>query len=324
MRYRHFRNADPPALIKVWNESLTGRGAVELRSTEPFEVSVLNKPYFDSQGLIVAEVAETKQLVGFVHAGFGPTLAGDDIDKTRGVICTIAVLPSFRRRGIGTELMRRAEDYLVASGTRELVAGCLRPLKPFYTGLYGGSNAAGFLESDVDVAPFMLARGYEPRGFVSILQRKLDSALNIVDTRFTPLRRRYEGQAFPMTRLGSWWRECVLGPLDPGEFRLDDKQTGQTAARALFWEMKDFGWRWGTPAAGIVDVQVRSELRRQGLGKYLVAQLLRHLQDQYFGIAEVHVPEGEDGTSRMFQSLGFEKVDRGIGYIKRIDSRPGF
>src|SRR5262245_51383677 len=26
MRYRHFRNADPPALVALWNESLTHRG----------------------------------------------------------------------------------------------------------------------------------------------------------------------------------------------------------------------------------------------------------------------------------------------------------
>jgi GNAT superfamily N-acetyltransferase len=36
-----------------------------------------------------------------------------------------------------------------------------------------------------------------------------------------------------------------------------------------------------------MDIQVRGDLRRQGVGKYLIARLLRYLREQYFGIAEV-------------------------------------
>ena len=90
----------------------------------------------------------------------------------------------------------------------------------------------------------------------------------------------------------------------------------QTAAKALFWEMTDYGWRWGAPPAGIIEVQVRNDLRSQGLGKYLLAQLLRHLQEQYFAVAELQVPEEEEATAKMFRSLGFVQVDVGIGYRK--------
>jgi ribosomal protein S18 acetylase RimI-like enzyme len=131
------------------------------------------------------------------------------------------------------------------------------------------------------------------------------------------LRKKYEGQALPQARLGSWFRECVLGPLEPSEFRLDDKATGQTAARALFWEMTDYGWRWGAPPAGVLDVQVRNDLRRQGLGKFLLAQLLRHLQEQYFAVAEVQVPDGEETAATLFRSLGFVQVDLGVSYVKQ-------
>ena len=72
----------------------------------------------------------------------------------------------------------------------------------------------------------------------------------------------------------------------------------------------------GAPPAGVLDVQVRNDLRRQGLGKFLLAQLLRHLQEQYFAVAEVQVPDGEETAAKIFRSLGFVQVDVGISYVK--------
>ncbi len=314
MRYRHFRNADPPALVGVWNESLTGRAAVELRSPAPLDASVFNKPFFDPAGFIVAEYEG--RIAGFAHAGFGPKEDLSALDPKLGVICAIAVRPEFRRQKVGIELLRRCETYLAEKGATTVLAGPVKPNKPFYLGLYGGSNAAGFLLSDAAADPFFRANGYEPDRRMLIFNRRLEAPLNIVDARFTPLRKRYEPQALPEARLGNWWRECVIGPLEPNEFRLDDKTTGQTAAKALFWEMTDYGWRWGAPAAGILDVQVRNDLRRQGLGKFLLAQLLRHLQEQYFAVAELQVPIEEEAAAKMFRSLGFVQVDEGVGYRK--------
>jgi ribosomal protein S18 acetylase RimI-like enzyme len=316
MRYRTFRNADPPALVTLWNEALTHRGAVELRSHTPLENAVFNKPYFDPNGFFVAE-DDAARLVGFAHAGFGPNEDMSALDRSKGVIAAFAVHPEVRQMGVGSELLRRCEDYLRGAGATTIRAGASRPDKPFYFGVYGGSNAPGFLHSDAEIEPFLLAHGYAPDRVVNVFDRRLDTPLNIVDARFGALRRKYEGQALPQARLGTWFRECVLGPLEPSEFRIDDKATGQVAARALFWEMTDYGWRWGAPPAGIVDVQVRNDLRRQGLGKFLLAQLLRHLQEQYFAVAEVQVPEGEETAARLFRSLGFVQVDVGVSYLKR-------
>jgi ribosomal protein S18 acetylase RimI-like enzyme len=314
MQYRTFRNADPPAVVALWNEALTHRGAVELRSHTPLENAVFNKPYFDPLGFVLAE--DDGRLVGFAHAGFGPTDDLAALDPSKGVIAAVAVRPDRRRSGIGSELLRRVEAYLRERGANTLRAGPSRPDKPFYLGVYGGSNAPGFLRSDPDIEPFLLARGYAPDRRINVFDRRLDTALNIVDARFGALRRKYEPQALPQARLGSWFRECVLGPLEPSEFRLDDRATGQTAARALFWEMTDYGWRWGAPPAGVLDVQVRNDLRRQGLGKFLLAQLLRHLQEQYFAVAEVQVPDEEETAAKLFRSLGFVQVDVGVSYIK--------
>ena len=122
LRYRTFRNDDPPFLATIWNESAMGRGAYPLPNVGLLEHTLFCKPYFDPQGLILAEFDGTP--IGFVHAAFG---ANDDetaIDRSRGVICVVMVRPAFRRQGIGSELLRRAESYLVERGTRSVQAGC--------------------------------------------------------------------------------------------------------------------------------------------------------------------------------------------------------
>src|SRR5438270_13867147 len=69
--FRSFRNTDPPGLVEVWNDALTGRGTVRLRNSSPLERCTLSKLYFDPEGLIVAIEEGVNRCVGFVHAGFG-------------------------------------------------------------------------------------------------------------------------------------------------------------------------------------------------------------------------------------------------------------
>src|SRR4051812_14861760 len=158
IHYRSFRNDDPPALVQIWNEAFTGRGAVKLAHSSPLEFHVYAKPYFDPAGLILA--VDEGVPVGFAHAGFGPTPTQSAVGTEAGVICAIAVRPSHRRRGIGTELLRRTEAYLQVRGARAMQAGQRWPLNPFYLGLYGGSDLPGFLASDTDAEPFLTRQGY--------------------------------------------------------------------------------------------------------------------------------------------------------------------
>ena len=316
IEYRTFRNTDPPHLVTVWNEALPNRGAYTLRNATPFDHWVYSKPYFNPEGFIVA--AEDGIPVGFCHAGFGPNEEQSGLNPHLGVIAMIAVRPSQQRHHLGTELLRRGEEFLITRGARDLYAGGMKPLNPFYFGMYGGSNSPGFLESDPAMRPFFESRGYSAARRCLIFHRKLDQPLNIVDTRFTALRRRFDVQVLPRSRVGSWWQECMIGQLEQFEFRLDEKSNGQPAARTLYWEMDGFGWRWNTPAAGIMDIQVRNDLRRQGVGKYLLVQLLRYLQEQYFGIAEVVVDDEGDAAIKMFRSIGCQQVDVGWMYHKPV------
>jgi ribosomal protein S18 acetylase RimI-like enzyme len=52
------------------------------------------------------------------------------------------------------------------------------------------------------------------------------------------------------------------------------------------------------------------------LAKFLLAQLLRYLQEQYFGLTEVQAAEHNQAAINLFQSLGFRPVDAGRSYKK--------
>jgi ribosomal protein S18 acetylase RimI-like enzyme len=314
LQYRTFRNDDPPRLVEVWNDAFAGRGAVKLKHSSPLDNYLLAKPYFDPQGLFLA--LDDGHPVGFAHAGFGANADGTDVDRALGVVCALGVRPSHQRQGVGTELLRRCEDYLTRAGASRLHAGPRWPWNPFYFGLYGGSDLPGFLASDAAAGPFFGRHGYRPDATCLVLQRQLAKPVTVADGRFAALRNQYEVVVSPQVGIRSRWEECLLGPVELIEFRLEDKPTSQVAARTRLWEMEGFSWRWNLPSVGVYDLEVRPELRHKGLAKLLLFQILRYLQDQFFGLVEVHVADDNEAALGLLRGLGFEQVDVGQTYRK--------
>jgi ribosomal protein S18 acetylase RimI-like enzyme len=311
VHYRTFRNTDPPRLVDVWNQAFPGRGAVSLRNSTPLERFVLAKPYFDPAGLILAE--EDNRCVGFAHSavvdpGNGPK---------QGVICMLGIRPTHRGRGIGPELLRRTEQYLLDRGAQILLAGGYDRSNPFYFGIYGGANCPGFLQSNPEAEEFFLRHGYRIHQTILILQRRLEQPVQVADPRFGVLRTQYQVCMRSPRRLKDWWQECTVGVVEPLEFRLEEK-SGVLRARALAWEMEGFSARWGWPAVGVIDFDVDPAYRRLGIGKYFLTSILKQLQDQYFHTVEVQIDETNVAAIQFLSPLGFEQVDLGRVYAKDV------
>jgi ribosomal protein S18 acetylase RimI-like enzyme len=315
IQYRSFRNTDPPGLVEVWNDALTGRGAVRLRNSTPLESCTFSKLFFDPEGLIVAR--EGDRIVGFVHAGFGANVRGTGLDYQSGVTCALAVRQSHRGQKIGSELLRRSEEYLQSRGARQLFAGAMAPLNPFYLGLYGGSELPGFLATDLAAEPFFTRRGYQVCGTTRVLQRRLGLALKAFDPRFVGYRQRFELCEDAASRLGTWWQYSLFNAAEPRVFSLLDKCDNQYAAQATVWEMEGFSFRWNVPAVGISDWFVRPDLQRQAIGKYLLTQVLRRTMEELLEVVELHIPSDNQPASKVCQALGFEQVDIGRMYQKQ-------
>jgi len=312
IHYRTFRNTDPPGLVGVWNASFgDSRAAVGLRTATLLEYFLFAKPYFDPHGLILAE--DDGRPAGFALAGSGFAADGAALDPAVGVVCAVGVDPARRRQGVGSELLARAETYLRGRGAGTLLAGPMAPQDPYMFGLYGGSQSPGFLDSDADARPFFQKRGYVESAARGVFRLPLDQPPAAADARFAAHRQRYDVHVGPLS--GCTWREeCVYGPLELHEYRLVEKTTGRTAARAALWEMETFSPGWNEHAIGVADLAVPPELRRKGLAKFLLVQVLRHLHEQFYTLAEMQAPEGDAAVTGMLLGLGFTKVDRGVMY----------
>jgi GNAT superfamily N-acetyltransferase len=309
--YRAYRNPDSPAVVEAWNVCFSGRRVVPVRLATVLEYFTFAKPYFDPAGLILA--FDGGRPVGMVHAGFGAADDGKWIDPAVGVICALGVTPSHRRQGVGAELLRRAEDYLRQRGAKELFAGPLAPRNPFTFGLYGGCNSAGFLASDVTARPFLEKHGYKLAHSAGLFQRPLARAYLPPDPRFPTIRQKYDVIASPYHGAG-WWRECTYGPIEAVEYRVQGKQQGPVVARCVLWDMETFAQSWGEACVGMLELTVEPEHRRQGLAKYLLSQILRHLRDQPFHLFEAMADPDDAAARGLLQGLEFQQVDVGQCY----------
>src|SRR5690606_20222928 len=118
-------------------------GFARLSGCDTLERYVFSKPYFDREGLILAEV--DGKVVGMGHFGFGCDETFSHLDRTHGTACMLLVHHAYRRRGIGSKLLELGQAYLRERGTVYQYAGSLHPINPFYLGLYGGSESPGIL-----------------------------------------------------------------------------------------------------------------------------------------------------------------------------------
>jgi ribosomal protein S18 acetylase RimI-like enzyme len=139
--------------------------------------------------------------------------------------------------------------------------------------------------------------------------------LPLVDPRFPSIRQRYDVMLTPHRHAG-WWRECVLGPVEAVEYRLQEQKTGRAVARAVVWDMGTFAPLWNQAPVGLIELFVLPELRRQGLARYLLAQALRHLRDQPFHLFEAQSPLDDPAGVGLLRSLDFQEVEIGRGYEK--------
>jgi len=313
IHYRSFRNPDPPVVADVWNASLSGprTAVIPVQATTILEYFTLSKPYFDPRGLILA--FDDNKPVGFVHAGFGPSPDGKGLDTSIGIVCTLGVIPSHRRQGIGSELLRQVEAYLRGRGANEILAGPVALRNPFTFGLYGGSNSAGFLASDTLARPFLEKHGYQVIRTSAFHQRRLQNLRIPADPRFQTLRQQYDIIAAPHHGAG-WYREAVLGPVEVVEYRLQDKKTSEVTAKALLWVMELFSHGWQEACVGMLGLEVQPAHRRRGHAKYLLGQTLRHLREQPFDLFEAVIEQDNSAGLGLLRQLEFEQVEVAHGF----------
>ena len=111
--------------------------------------------------------------MGFAHAGFGSNDGLNGICTEMGVTCIVLVRPDYLAAEAAAGLLEHAERYLRERGAKVLYGGAIRPLNPFYLGLYGGAELPGILTSDHVAIDLFRSHGYRDVDQTLIFRRDL-------------------------------------------------------------------------------------------------------------------------------------------------------
>lgn len=312
IEYRPFRNTDPPEILRLWQSAGLGRGAASGITADQLDDLTFAQPYFDRNGLILAWDGD--QAVGYVHAGFKADAAQRELCKSEGAICAVIVSPDRRRQGIGRKLVQLAEEYLNRAGVTAIHAGSAPPCDPFYFGLYGGSRPAGFLESDVNAAPFFQALGYQPSARHLVLQRNIAAGTDPIALRMMSIRRATQIAILEGSTPKPWWWQTRAGRLDTLQIGLLPKTGGAPFAEITVVGLELYTRRWQARAIGLIDLQVAAEHRRKGYGQALIVEVGKRFRDEGYALMEAHAAETDTASLAVLKSSGFQQIDTGIVY----------
>jgi GNAT superfamily N-acetyltransferase len=165
-RLRPFQKNDLAPLVNFWNNAFADRRNFYPISTDDFADRVLACEAFDPDGLILAwHTANdaTEHLVGMVHA-FRPTPKHGLYRRweQRHNIALLYVDPAHRGQGIGSRLLRAAENWLYycpvhIGGPAQPCYGTVEgPRQPFF----GSTQRMGVSIRDNTLINFLAKRGY--------------------------------------------------------------------------------------------------------------------------------------------------------------------
>ena len=322
IRFRAFRNGDPPALAELWNRGVPERDVVGPLSAHEFNELVLCRLDFDAEGLILAE--EDGRILGFSHAGFGPksvTGLSHRLDRELGTVAMLVVDPRIDDPGLELGLHSAAEAYLRNQGAKVFYAGGQGELSSFYQGIYGGSESSGILNSHRAFRRASEASGYEPVGTTKLFDLDL-KAPDTRDPRSLLIRRQVRIEVTEDAMPANWWQASSLGYAQMTRFRMLAKPDDRELAHASTWDMASFGRKDGKARTGLIDVEVVDGSRRKGYGRFLVAEIVRHCRSQWAEVVSVQTHATNLAAIALYESLGFEQVETSTLY-RRPGSRTG-
>lgn len=311
--FRTFRNTDPPALTRLWNRGAAPSASARPLSVHEFDSHVLGRPLFDAAGLIVAE--RDGRPVGFVHAGFGPETDADAhvsrpmrLSRELGTVSMLIVDPPADDPGLEADLLAAGEDYLRRRGAVVVYAGGQYPLNPFYWGIYGGSEWAGVLSSHAPFLRAIVGAGYEAVGTTVLMELDLGEP-EVRDPRAVLFRRQTVLEVTEDVTPRTWWDNLAVGEFRPTLYRLIARDDQSEVARATTWDMSWFGRIDNRTRLGLVDVEVRTDRRRKGLGRHLLNEILRQARAQQVGAVSVQTPLTNSAALAFYESLGFQPFE---------------
>ena len=315
-RFRPFRNSDPPALVRLWNQGIPPSATARPLRVHELDAQAFGGVPFEAAGLIVGE--RDGRIIGFVHAGFGPELAMAtappfQVGHELGTIAMLVVEPGRDDRELVAGLLSAAEQHLRVRGAQVVYAGGLFPLNPFYWGLYGGSEGSGVLSGHATFQRALIDRGYQPVSSTVLLEADLSNP-EPRDPRAVLIRRQAQVEFLEDALPSHWWENLAVGQFPMTAARLVGKSDGIELAQASTWDMQWFDREDGRARIGLINLAVAPEHRRKGYGRFLVSEILRRARANLFAAVAVQTAASNQPALALYASLGFAAIEQSTLY----------
>jgi len=314
LRYRTFRNTDPPILVSIWRSLGTQRYLAPNVSLDEFERFVFSRLYFDPAGLFIAYDGD--EPAGFAHAGFGAAKQEFAISTELGVTCLIVLRPDCNNSDVAPGLLEQCEKYLTGKGAKVLYGGAIQPLNPFYLGMYGGSELPGVMETDTLACKTFDSSGYERVKSTLVFRGDLRSVESPVNRAQLQIRRRMSVQMKNDLSTSNWWEACTLGNFDLTRFDLMPKTGGESFSHVTVRTMMTPGESGPVRTVGLIELETQKSHRRQGLVSFLLTEAFHTLLRNGINTAEVQTMADNVAAVSLYKKLGFEQIDSGTVFRK--------
>ena len=296
-------------MVDLWNRLPKVGGLVDQTDYTTLERHVFAKPYFDREGLSIAE--HNGKIIGFSHAGFSPQESLAELDYQTGIVSQLRMDAAVSDSSVANRLLTMSINYCRSKGATTVHAGCDFPHSPFYLGLYGGSQLPGVIEQDDQSLTGFKEFGFVEHDRIVILELRLSELKSIMGRQQMSVRRNYLINATSDPLEQSWWESCTLGVAGRERFTVINKRTKEVSGTVSFWDMQPLSDSFGGKSRGLYNLAIEDNLRRSGIATYLVGESLKHLAKSDVTIVEAQTRSSDAASVALFEKLGFKKTSSG-------------
>lgn len=312
---RSFRNTDTETVCRVWNahhaDSLFG----QLTPTA-FELSVLAKPYFNADELLLATVrGECK---GFLHWSYASNASQTEVDPDCGVVSALCVVPDAEGNAVASALVARAQEAMRARCITRCLVKPLPPNCPFYLGSGFGDSMMGITSNDQRSYAWLVEAGFEPQSATSFWELDLAGFQAPVDRMQIQIRRTAHVDRILDEPQLPWRQACLLGHTEPTGFQLTLRAEGRVAQQLLVWSVAPElaasphlnVWLWpiGSPADASSTDQIT----------FLLAEALRQMAEERVDVVRTVSDSSETSVTTILSRLGFKNSLSGVVLSKNL------
>ncbi len=308
---RRFRNADLPALARLWTEHFQSQGLPFTAAVSAiiFEQAVMSRLFFEPEGFLVATDRQGSP------SGFAHWLANPH-DPDSGNIVALCLLPEIDPGPVGAALLTACEAAMREAGKTTAWGGATQSDWTGYAGLPPLGPGEGILDADRRAVALFQQAGYAPQRRLTRYQIELAGYRPPVDRALMSLRRSTAVET-GMHLPAQWRRAAAFSHVDIERFTAKGRN-GETVAWAelLIGDPEAKIFPLGT---AILDRwESEASFDPQAAVRFIIANSLKDLAARRIERVEAIADDRHPDRNHLLRSLRFEPRDAGTLFSKRL------